>query len=182
MRRWSFSLGTFGGTEVRLHATFVLLLVFFGWQTAMLGGAAAAIKMLALLVAIFSCVLLHEFGHVIAARRYGIHTPDITLLPIGGVARLERMPREPRHELVVALAGPAVNVVIGLTLLAWHGFQLPTYGERNLMAGSFSGRLMAWNFYMVAFNLIPAFPMDGGRVLRAFLAFFLDYVRATQIA
>jgi stage IV sporulation protein FB len=182
MRRWSFLLGTFGGTEVRIHATFVLLLVFFGWQTAVVGGAAAALKMMAFIIAIFTCVLLHEFGHVLAARRYGIHTPDVTLLPIGGIARLERMPREPAHELVVALAGPAVNVVIGLSLLVWHGFKLPTFAEMNLMQGSFSARLMAWNFYMVAFNMIPAFPMDGGRVLRALLAFFVDYVKATQIA
>ena len=175
-------LGTFGGTEVRIHATFVLLLVFFGWQTAAIGGAMAAVKILAFILAIFSCVLLHEFGHVLAARRYGIHTPDITLLPIGGIARLERMPREPVQELIVALAGPAVNVVIGLLLLAWRGFESPTFAELNLMEGSFSARLMAWNFYMVLFNMIPAFPMDGGRVLRASLAFFLDYVKATQVA
>jgi stage IV sporulation protein FB len=182
MRRWSFLLGTYGGTEVRIHATFLLLLAFFGWQSAVLGGIAAAITTIGFLIAIFTCVLLHEFGHVIAARRYGIHTPDITLLPIGGIARLERMPRKPSEELVVALAGPAVNVVIALGLLAARGFAGIDEPWEELKHGSFAGRLIAWNLIMVVFNMIPAFPMDGGRVLRAVLAMFLDYVKATQVA
>jgi stage IV sporulation protein FB len=183
MRRWSFLLGTYGGTEVRIHATFLLLLAFLGWQSALVEGFAAAIGTLAFLVAIFTCVLLHEFGHVIAARRYGIHTPDITLLPIGGVARLERMPRKPSEELVVALAGPAVNVVIALGLFLGRGFT-GIGGDLwdELRQGSFAAKLMAWNVVMVVFNMIPAFPMDGGRVLRAILAFFIDYVKATQVA
>src|SRR6478672_10666100 len=116
MKRWSLSVGTYGGTEVRIHATFLLLVLFFAWQAAMVGGISAGLGAVVFLVAMFTCVLLHEFGHVLAARRFGIRTPDITLLPIGGVARLERMPREPWQELIVALAGPAVNVVIAAVL------------------------------------------------------------------
>lgn len=182
MKRWSISLGTWFGTEVRIHLTFLLLLSFFGWQTAQYGGAAAAVDMMLLILAMFTCVLLHEFGHVLAAKRYGIRTPDITLLPIGGLARLERMPRDPVQELIVALAGPAVNVVIVIVLFTWRGFAVSTPSEMGLMQGSFSGRLMIWNVFMIAFNMIPAFPMDGGRVLRALLAMFLDYVQATRIA
>ena len=132
---------------------------------------------------VFFCVLLHEFGHVLAARSFGIHTPDITLLPIGGLARLERMPRKPTHELVVALAGPAVNVLIaGVLFLFLGGFPKPSmeFGldtPRQLLEG-----ILLANLYLVAFNLIPAFPMDGGRVLRALLATRLSYARATQIA
>lgn len=182
MKRWSISLGTWLGTEVRIHLTFLLLLAFFGWQAAQYGGAAAAVDMTLLIVAVFTCVLLHEFGHVLAAKRFGIRTPDITLLPIGGLARLERMPRDPVQELIVALAGPAVNVAIVILLFVWRGFALSSPDELGLMRGSFSGRLMIWNVFMVAFNMIPAFPMDGGRVLRALLAMFLDYVKATRIA
>ncbi len=182
MKRWSFSLGNYGGTEVRIHATFVLLLLFLAWHAALSGGAVAAMQTLALILAMFTCVLLHEFGHVLAARRYGIKTPDITLLPIGGLARLERRPREPKQELIVALAGPAVNVVIAFLLLLVRGFDFTSEGENTLVQGSFTGRLMFWNVIMVLFNMIPAFPMDGGRVLRAVLAMFFDYGKATRFA
>jgi Zn-dependent protease/CBS domain-containing protein len=182
MKRWSLSVGTYGGTEVRIHITFLMLLAFFAWDAMRRGGVSAAVEVLAFLIAMFTCVLLHEFGHVIAARRYGIRTPDITLLPIGGLARLERMPREPMQELIVAIAGPAVNVVIGLILLMFHGLVPFDEFMDELIRGSFTGRLMVWNFVMVGFNMIPAFPMDGGRVLRAVLAMFLDYGQATRVA
>ena len=182
MKNWSIRIGTFGGTEVRIHATFLLLLAFFGWSGVSQGGLPAAFKSVAFLIAMFTCVLLHEFGHVIAARRYGIKTPDITLLPIGGVARLERMPREPSQEFVVALAGPAVNVIIALAIFLWRDFMPYTLTDAGLIHGSFLDRLMNWNILMVLFNMIPAFPMDGGRVLRALLAMFLDYGKATRLA
>jgi stage IV sporulation protein FB len=128
-------------------------------------------------------VLLHEFGHVFAARRYGVRTPDITLLPIGGVARLERIPEEPSQELVVALAGPAVNIVIAAILYGVSGGPLTTEGMelQNSQVGLLD-RLVSVNIFLAIFNLIPAFPMDGGRVLRALLAYRLGYARGTQIA
>ncbi|MDB6117604.1 MAG: site-2 protease family protein, partial [Verrucomicrobiaceae bacterium] len=115
--KWSLRIATVAGTEVRIHATFVLLLVFVAFQAISEGlGAAGAREMVLLVCSLFVCVLLHEFGHVTAARRYGIRTPDITLWPIGGVARLERMPRKPWEEFVVAICGPLVNVAIALTI------------------------------------------------------------------
>jgi Zn-dependent protease/CBS domain-containing protein len=184
--KWSYHIATIAGTEVRIHATFALLLAYVAWVTSSAGGDASAILQSLLLVCtMFLCVLLHEFGHVTAARWYGIKTPDITLLPIGGVARLERMPRKPTEELVVALCGPLVNVLIaaGLALV----FGLPTSMEQlvdelsQLKQGAWT--LMAWNVMMVVFNMVPAFPMDGGRVLRALLAMFTgDYVKATRWA
>lgn len=182
MKRWSIHIGTFGGTEVRLHATFLLLIALFGWLSFESGGPAMALDTVLFLLAIFSCVLLHEFGHVIAARRYGIQTADVILLPIGGLARLERMPRKPSQELIVALAGPAVNVAIFLLIWPFLG-SLPEFSFRyDLMQGPFLQRFAYWNLMMVAFNMIPAFPMDGGRVLRAALALFMDYAQATRLA
>jgi Zn-dependent protease/CBS domain-containing protein len=177
--KWSFSIGRVAGTDVRIHVTFFLLLFFVGLGSGLAGTA--------FVLALFGCVLLHEFGHVFAARRYGIRTPDITLLPIGGLARLERMPRTPRHELVVALAGPAVNVAIAAVLFLLllpgggpatpPGLAFPLGDGRTLLTS-----LMWANLWLVIFNLVPAFPMDGGRVLRALLASRFDYARATQIA
>src|SRR5687768_7321287 len=133
MKRWSLHVGTFGGTEVRLHATFLLLIGLFAWVTLTRYGPLAALDTVLFLVAIFFCVLLHEFGHVLAARRYGIQTSDVTLLPIGGLARLERMPRKPSQELVVAFAGPAVNVVILLLLLPFVRFRLSVAFSDEMM-------------------------------------------------
>ncbi|MDP9138823.1 MAG: site-2 protease family protein, partial [Pseudomonadota bacterium] len=112
----SYRLFSVGGTDVRVHPTFFLLLVWVGAVHWFKGGAAAAVSGLVFIVLLFLCVVLHEFGHIYAARRYGIRTPDVTLLPIGGVASLERMPEKPSQEIIVALAGPAVNVVIAVLL------------------------------------------------------------------
>jgi Zn-dependent protease/CBS domain-containing protein len=182
MKNWSIRVATIAGTEVRIHLTFLLLLGWVGWVAYSQGGPALALDSVGFIASIFLCVLLHEFGHVAAARRYGIRTPDITLLPIGGLARLERMPRNPREEFVVALCGPLVNVVIALLLFAFlHA--APTLNlEFDPLKGSFAERLLQWNLLMVAFNMIPAFPMDGGRVLRALLAMKLDYGQATRVA
>ena len=181
---WSFNLGSFGGTQIRVHVTFVLLLAWIWFAQYQAGGTAAAWQGVAFSLAVFACVLLHEFGHALAARRYGIRTPDITLLPIGGLARLERMPEQPLQELVIAIAGPLVNVVIaGIIILALGN--TVGLGEISLIDNphaDFLARLAGVNVFLVVFNLIPAFPMDGGRVLRAVMAFWLPWARATQVA
>lgn len=183
--KWSLRIGRVFGIDVHLHFTFLLLLGFIGfsyWQrthqleTALIG--------VGFMVALFGCVLLHEFGHALMARKYGIHTHDITLLPIGGVARLERMPEKPMQEFWVAIAGPAVNVaiaaVLGLWLMVSRGF-LPM-SDFAMASGPIVQRLLTVNLFLVGFNLLPAFPMDGGRVLRALLATRLGRRRATVIA
>ncbi|MFZ6029463.1 MAG: site-2 protease family protein [Chloroflexota bacterium] len=183
--KWSWKIGTFSGIDVFIHATFVLIIGWVGlsyWQqTRTLAGTLEGI---AFTLFLFACVVLHEFGHALTARRYGVKTRDITLYPIGGVARLERMPDKPIQEFWVALAGPAVNVVIAALLFGWLTVSgaLGSLGSINLTTGSFLERLMVVNVWLVVFNLIPAFPMDGGRILRALLAMRLEYTRATQIA
>lgn len=182
--KWSFQLARIAGIDVRVHATFFLLLAWFGVIYYADGGYAAMVSGLSFIILLFVCVVLHEFGHALAARAFGINTPDITLLPIGGIARLERMPDKPSQELAVALAGPAVNVVIafGLYLLLGRLFtpediQELVEGQSNLLT-----RLLAINVMLVVFNLLPAFPMDGGRVLRAFLAMRMTHAGATKVA
>lgn len=182
--QWSIALGRIGGIEVRLHVTFLLLLVWIGVSYYAVGGVAAAISALAFIGALFGSVLLHELGHAFAARRYGVRTPDITLLPIGGVARLDRIPDSPRAELAIALAGPAVNIVLAAVLyvLATIAGRIDALGGIHLFGGTFLGRILFVNLWLALFNLLPAFPMDGGRVLRAALAHRLGFARATQIA
>lgn len=185
--RWSWRIATVAGIPIRVHATFGLLLVFiFGMHLA--GGAdlAKALEGVGLVLAVFLCVVLHEYGHALTARRYGVKTRDITILPIGGVASLERIPEKPFQEIVVALAGPAVNLAIACALLV--PFASVVRGQPDAaaiaeqMQGHFWSELFAINVFLAVFNLIPAFPMDGGRVLRAVLATRLDYVRATRVA
>ena len=183
--KWSLKLGKLLGIDVYVHFTFLLLLAFLGfyyWRAT--HNVDAALRGIAYIVALFGCVLLHELGHALMARRYGIKTRDITLLPIGGVARLEKMPENPIQELWVALAGPAVNVVIAIFLFIWLAAigGLTPLENISLTGGSFGQRLMLLNLFLVAFNLLPAFPMDGGRVLRALLAMRLGRRRATAIA
>lgn len=182
--KWSFKLGSVAGTEVRIHATFFILLAFVAMQGMGGGqGLAGALDAVLFVSAAFVCVLLHEFGHVFAASGYGIRTPDITLLPIGGVARLEKMPEKPVQELVVAICGPLVNVAIAAAISTFLGLGLALDPDFHFeQSGRFWEKLMVWNLLMVVFNLVPAFPMDGGRVLRALLGFFVDFERATRWA
>ncbi|MCI0534284.1 MAG: site-2 protease family protein [Verrucomicrobiales bacterium] len=183
--KWSLKLGRFAGIDVFVHWTFAILLVwiFLGHLSAG-QDTIAALKGIGFILALFSCVVLHEFGHALTARRYGIRTRDITLLPIGGIARLERMPEDPMQELWVALAGPAVNVIIAAILFgimaAVHG--LPGASNVELVRGDFVARLMWVNVTLIAFNILPAFPMDGGRILRALLAKRIGRRRATHVA
>jgi Zn-dependent protease/predicted transcriptional regulator len=182
---WSVKLGRIAGITIHMHLTFLLLIFWIGLSHWLREGTwPAVVTGTGFVLALFGCVLLHELGHALAARRYGIGTRDITLLPIGGVARLERMPDEPREELWVALAGPAVNVVIAAVLGVWlfvaGGWQ--PISQLDVGGGSFIERLMLVNLFLVGFNLLPAFPMDGGRVLRALLAMRMDYAKATQRA
>jgi Zn-dependent protease len=180
--RFSFPLCRVFGTQVRLHATLLLL---FGWvlaDEALSNSWSVAWNSVLLLALVFGSVLLHEFGHVGAARGFGILTPDITLLPIGGMARLERIPEEPRQEILVALAGPAVSAALALCLWTADGF--PSLNMERALGedGNLLTTLATVNFGLLTFNLLPAFPMDGGRVLRACLALRFPYLRATEWA
>src|SRR5579863_3437223 len=186
--RWSWKIGRLAGINVFVHATFVLLILFIlvaYWTEG--HSVTMAVSGVLFVLTIFGCIVLHELGHALTARKYGIRTRDIILLPIGGVARLERMPEDPYQELLVALAGPAVNVVIAaalFALLAAFG-GLPSLQEiANVrwVGGGFLTKLMVVNLWLVGFNILPAFPMDGGRVLRALLATRLEYTRATHLA
>ncbi len=181
---WSIRLFDVGGTAVRIHLTFFLLLAWIAAVHWSRGGPAEAAEGVAFIVALFACVVLHEFGHVFAARRYGIRTSDVTLLPIGGVASLERMPEKPSQEIVVALAGPAVNLVIAILLVLLLGarFDLSQMAQLEQAQSTLTGRIAAANVMLLVFNLIPAFPMDGGRVLRALLTVRMGYTRATRLA
>ena len=181
---WSIKLFDVGGTAVRIHLTFFLLLAWIGAIHWSRGGPAAAVDGVVFITLLFVCVVLHEFGHIIAARRYGIPTSDVTLLPIGGVASLERMPEKPSQEIVVALAGPAVNLVIALVLVVILGarFDLSQMAQLEQAQSTLMARVAAANVALLVFNLIPAFPMDGGRVLRALLATRMGYTRATRVA
>jgi Zn-dependent protease len=183
----SLKLGKLFGIDVYVHATFWLLPLFVFLGGVMNGDLSGATMDVAVLFAVFGCVVLHEVGHALAAAYYGIGTRDITLYPVGGVARLERMPERPLHEIVVALAGPAVNVVIALGLFAgmyFGNFALPDSFTLTRLdpLDEFVLRLVAVNVFLVAFNLIPAFPMDGGRVLRAMLGTAMPRAKATRVA
>jgi Zn-dependent protease/predicted transcriptional regulator len=173
------------GIELRVHATFLVLLAWVGLSHLTHGhDISRALAGVAYVVAVFGIVVLHELGHALTARRFGIQTRDITLLPIGGVARLERMPTKPSEELLVAIAGPAVNVGLALLLfgvLVAMG-AVSDLTKLSLVGGPLVAKLMWTNVGLAVFNLIPAFPMDGGRVLRALVALRTDYVHATDIA
>lgn len=183
---WSIKLGRIFGIDIKMHLTFLLIVA---WGAFNYGGSAGPLYGVIVTLALFGLVLLHELGHSLAALGYGIPVRDITLLPIGGVARLERMPEKPVHELVVALAGPAVNVILAIILLpvilAMAALQDYTLSLRTLMQPGLFGLLvflLSANVSLAVFNMIPAFPLDGGRVFRAVLGFFFDYPRATKIA
>src|SRR5512139_1754857 len=183
--KWQWKLGRFAGIDVFVHATFLLLIGWVGYSQWLENrNWGDVLNGILFILALFLCVVLHEYGHALTARKFGIKTRDITLYPIGGVARLERMPDKPIQEFWVALAGPAVNLVIAAVLFGWLFFTgafIPV-SQLTLSTVPFIERLAVINLSLVLFNLLPAFPMDGGRVLRSLLAMRLDQVRATNIA
>ncbi|MFD2246868.1 site-2 protease family protein [Pontibacter ruber] len=184
--KWSLKLGSVAGIKILVHWTFVLLLAWIVFSEMRQGSdLQTTLLSVGFVLTIFACVVLHELGHSLTAQRYGVQTKMITLLPIGGVASLERIPENPKQELLIALAGPAVNVVIAfilwLALPSLSGVPTEEFFTR-ITPANFLYLLMFVNIMLVLFNAIPAFPMDGGRVLRALLSFKLGRVRATQIA
>lgn len=187
----SLNLGRFAGIKVQIHWTFWLLFLFIAFLVFTQGGDFTTLFWHSLfIICIFICVVLHEFGHALTARKYGIGTRSITLLPIGGVANLKKIPDNPKEELIIAIAGPAVNAVIALLLIpfvsidAFAGMdpetlqeELSTITSQNLMF-----YLLMANIALVLFNMIPAFPMDGGRIFRSVLSMKMGRVEATRIA
>lgn len=183
--RWSWKLGTVAGIDVYIHATFLFIIAWVALSSYMAAGnAIGVLEGVAFILTLFFCVVLHELGHALTARRFGIVTQNITLWPIGGVASLERMPDDPKQELQVSLAGPLTSLAIALVLFAWEAVTagLVPVTDLTLSAGSFVERLAVANLFLAGFNLLPAFPMDGGRALRALLAMRMEYVQATQRA
>jgi len=183
--KWSWKIARLAGIDVYVHATFFILIIWIGLSFWLVGGnIAAVITGVSFILVLFACVVLHELGHALTARRYGIRTEKIILLPIGGVAAMERMPDDPKEEIAVALAGPAVNLVIAFVLWLWisvsnTGMHIEQF---SLVEGSFLEKIMVVNIILAIFNLLPAFPMDGGRVLRAALSMRMSHNRATQVA
>jgi Zn-dependent protease len=182
--KWSWRIGRLAGIDIFVHMTFPLLLVWAGMSYYGIRRDPTDVAVgLAFVGMLFGIVVLHELGHALMARRFGIGTSDITLLPIGGVARLIRMPEEPRQEFLVALAGPAVNVALAALLGAVALVSdIPLRGGINILGGHPLRNLFWVNIGLALFNMVPAFPMDGGRVLRSLLAMRLGHPRATRIA
>ncbi|MCB2178371.1 site-2 protease family protein [bacterium] len=183
--KWNIRIGNFLGIDVFLHTTFLVMILWIGLSSWFQGNnITTALTGVGYILALFGSVVLHEYGHALTARKFGVKTKNITLYPIGGVANLERIPDKPKQELLVALAGPAVNLIISIMILVWLLLtsSLQPLTVTGIMEGSYLQRLMIANLALLGFNLIPAFPMDGGRVLRALLAMRLEYTVATQIA
>jgi Zn-dependent protease/predicted transcriptional regulator len=182
--RGSLKIATVAGIGIYVHWTFLVLLVLaVNWRMQQGTPLPAALGVIWLVVALFACVALHELGHALTARAFGYRTRDITLMIIGGMARIENMPEKPGQEFLVAIAGPAVNVVIAGVLfvlsIALGWWPAPNAPSSDLHPGIM---LLVANVMLVLFNLLPAFPMDGGRMLRAGLATMMSFLRATQIA
>lgn len=191
---WSFQIANVAGIPIRVHITFFLILLLGAYQWfGMTGTLTGAVFGALLMILLFVCVTLHELGHSLVARVFGVPVRDITLLPLGGVATITKNPEKPLHELLIAIAGPLVNVVIALMLIVPLGLSngLPLLSGQGLLPQELGNTvslntalvwLFAANVSLALFNLIPAFPLDGGRVLRAFLAMLIGYPKATRVA
>jgi Zn-dependent protease len=177
-------MGKIVGIDFRIHVTFFLLLIFIYVSALSQYGPKSAFMAVLFICAIFACVLIHEIGHSLIARRFGKEAKSITLLPIGGVATMEEMPEKPQQEIVMSIAGPLINLAIAgilfLFVSQWQGIRVLTMYPDSLSA--FISELISVNIILAVFNLIPAFPMDGGRVLRGILALKMDYIQATSLA
>ncbi len=184
MRSWSLHLFRVAGIRLRIHFTFFLLLAWVGWLGYDLGGIPALCWSVMLIATVFLCVVLHEFGHSLVAQRLGVTVHSILLLPVGGVAQMSRIPERPLHEFLIAIAGPLVNVVIAAVLVTFRGWSAwgGDMGAIPDSIGSFADHILRANVMLVVFNLLPAFPMDGGRILRSLLAMKLPFHEATRIA
>ena len=182
--QWSFRLGKIFGIEFRIHITFFILLVFIYLSGLSQKGSEGAMRAVLFICAVFACVLIHELGHSLIARRFGKEAKSITLLPIGGLATIEEMPEKPAQEIAMSIIGPFINLAIAgiLYLFAghWSGISAPNLYPDS--ARMFISGLIGVNIILAIFNLIPAFPMDGGRVLRGILALKMDYIKATSTA
>jgi Zn-dependent protease len=181
MLEWSINLFRIRGIQLSLHYSFVLLLAWAGYEGYQDGGIPGMGWTIALLLAFFTCIVLHELGHSFTARRFGVGVRRILLMPIGGMAEFERIPREPRQEILITIAGPAVNFLIAgvLWLVLDPASAPPAQAVLPSSLSELGWILFSWNIYIGLFNLVPVFPMDGGRILRALLAKRLSYVRAT---
>lgn len=184
-----YKIGVFAGIPVYVHFTFLLLLAFFGWISyGDSGSVGYALLMVVYIITIFSCIVLHEYGHALTAKRFDVKTKDIIVLPIGGVARLERMPDKPWQEFLIAINGPLVNVAIAVIIMGVMSFthSWATVREQifpvQAMSDSFWMNVARINLIWIVFNLLPAFPMDGGRIVRSLLAMFIPYDKATMAA
>lgn len=184
--KWSWRLGRVAGIDIKMHWTFLLLLAWVAGAFLLQGESLlTAARGIAIVLSFFVCIVMHEYGHALTARRFGVDTQDITLLPIGGVARLEKFPKKPWEEFWIAVAGPAVNVAIAIVvavILAAQGRLGQTPDVQSPTEFSYLHSLLFFNVIVVLFNMLPAFPMDGGRVLRAILASRGSYAKATRTA
>ncbi len=181
--KWSIPIGRVLGIRIGIHITFFLIIAWIGWVGWTIGGPESSLWAVAMICLLFICVILHELGHSVVALRYGVEVRSITLLPIGGVASMKSMPEEPRQELMIAVAGPLVNVLILAVLIPLKGF--PSWLDMPIIPTTLPemvDTMIRANIILVVFNMIPAFPMDGGRVLRALLAMFFSYTTATAWA
>src|SRR5450432_394859 len=181
MLRWSINLFRVFGIQLSVHVGFLLLLAYAGLEGWSEDGGSGMVASVAVLVVFYVCVVLHELGHSLTARRFGVKVPRILLLPIGGMAEFDRIPREPGAEFLITIAGPMVNFAIAAVLFAFAGLPqgFPFHPEFAGSIRGFAHLLLCWNLVMGCFNLLPVFPMDGGRLLRSLLAIRLPYLRAT---
>jgi Zn-dependent protease len=183
MLRWSINLFRLFGIQLAVHVSFLLLIGYYAWEGWLVGRLPGMLWSVTLILLFFVCVVLHELGHSLTAMRYGVRVPRILLMPIGGMAEFDRIPRRPSAELLITLAGPAVNFLIAALLfpLCWVALRgmLNDVAPAEYSLADLGTQLLLANLIMGTFNLLPIFPMDGGRILRAMLALKLDYVRAT---